>query len=324
MSGRDLHQQLTKYLTDVHSIEEQALAQMRRAPEIAGDPEIAEAFSQHLHETERQEEQVRELLEAADAEPSKIKDIVGRAGGVGMLLFAKFQPDTPGKLVAHAYSYEHMELAAYELLRRVAERAGNTQAVSVARAIGDEERRMAERLESLFDRAVDASLRELDPDDLGEQLRKYLADAHAIEMQAIQMLERAPKITEPPELAHLYEEHLEETRGHEQRISDRLEAIGGSTSMLKDAGMRLGALNWGGFFQAQPDTPAKLAGFAYAFEHLEIGGYEQLKRVAERTDDDETVRTVDAILTEERAAAQKIAAQWDAAIDASLAQVVAA
>jgi ferritin-like metal-binding protein YciE len=324
MPDRTLEEQLTKYLTDVHSIEEQALTQMRRAPDIAGDPEIAEAFSQHLHETERQEERIRELLAAADAKPSKIKDMAGRAGGVGMLLFAKFQPDTPGKLVAHAYSYEHMELAAYELLRRVAERAGDARVASVARDIGDEERRMAGRLESLFDRAVDASLRELDPDDLGDQLRKYLADAHAIEMQAIQMLERAPKITEPRELARLYEEHLAETRGHEQRISDRLEAIGASTSLLKDAGMRLGALNWGAFFQAQPDTPAKLAGFAYAFEHLEMGGYEQLKRVAQRADDSETIRIVDSILAEERAAAQKIAAHWDEATDASLAQVAAA
>jgi ferritin-like metal-binding protein YciE len=196
--------------------------------------------------------------------------------------------------------------------------------VSAARDIGDEERRMAGRLESVFDRAVDASLREVDPDDLSEQLRKYLADAHAIEMQAIQLLERAPKITEPEDLAQLYQEHLEETRRHEQLISGRLEAIGGSRSLLKDAGMRLGALNWGGFFQAQPDTPAKLAGFAYAFEHLEIGGYEQLKRVARRAGDDETMRTADAILLEERAAAQKIAARWDGAIDASLAQVVAA
>jgi len=324
MPDRDLSEQLTKYLTDVHSIEEQALSQMRRAPDLAGDPEIAEAFSQHLYETERQEERIRELLEAADAEPSKIKDVAGRAGGIGMLLFAKFQPDTPGKLVAHAYSYEHMELAAYELLGRAAERAGDQRVASVARDIGDEERRMAGRLESLFDRAVDASLRDLDPDDLSEQLRKYLADAHAIEMQAIQMLERAPKITEPPELARLYEGHLAETRGHEQRISDRLDAVGGSTSLLKDAGMRLGALNWGAFFQAQPDTPAKLAGFAYAFEHLEIGAYEQLKRVAQRADDSETARIVDSILAEERAAAQKIAAHWDAAIDASLAQVAAA
>src|SRR5215217_6603076 len=160
MPERDLHTQLTKYLTDVHSIEEQALVQMKRAPEIAGDPEIAEAFSQHLHETERQEERVRDLLQAADAAPSKVKALGGRAGGVGMVLFAKFQPDTPGKLVAHAYSYEHMELAAYELLRQVAERAGEERVASVARDIGDEERRMAGRLGSVFDRAVDASLRE--------------------------------------------------------------------------------------------------------------------------------------------------------------------
>src|SRR5215216_4512296 len=323
MPERDLHTQLTKYLTDVHSIEEQALVQMKRAPEIAGDPEIAEAFSQHLHETERQEERVRDLLQAANAAPSKVKDLAGRAGGAGMVLFAKFQPDTPGKLVAHAYSYEHMELAAYELLRRVAERAGEERVASVARDIGDEERRMAGRLESVFDRAVDASLREVDPDDLQDQLRKYLADAHAIEMQAIQMLERAPKITEPKSLARLYEEHLEETHGHEERIRSRLEAIGGSTSLLKDAVMRLGALNWGSFFQAQPDTPAKLAGFAYAFEHLEIGGYEQLKRVARRADDEETIRDVEIILAEERAAAEEIAGRWDEALDASLDQVVA-
>ena len=140
-------------------------------------------------------------------------------------------------------------------------------------------------------------------------------------MQAIQLLERAPKITEPQGLAHLYEEHLAETRGHEQRIRDRLEAIGGSTSLVKDAGMRLGALNWGAFFQAQPDTPAKLAGFAYAFEHLEIGGYEQLKRVARRADDDETISVVEIILAEERAAAEEIAGRWDEALDASLDQV---
>ena len=161
MPDHDLQEQLTKYLTDVHSIEEQALAQLRRAPDEAGDPEIAEAFSQHLHETHRQEERVRDLLTAAGAKPSTVKDIAGRAGGVGMLLFAKFQPDTPGKLVAHAYSYEHMELAAYELLRRVAERAGSAEVAAAAREIGDEERRMAGRLESVFDRAVDVSLREV-------------------------------------------------------------------------------------------------------------------------------------------------------------------
>jgi ferritin-like metal-binding protein YciE len=319
MSERDLGEQLVKYLTDVHSIEEQALTQMRRAPGIAGDPDIAEAFEQHLRETERQEQLIRERLEAAGGKPSMVKDVAGRAGGVGMVLFAKFQPDTPGKLVVHAYSYEHLEVAAYELLTRVAERAGSADTAGVAREIAAEERRMAARLEGVYDRAVAASLRDLEPDDLTDQIRKYLADAHAIEMQAIQLLERASTIAEPEALARLYEEHLIETHDHERRINERLEAIGGSTSNLKDAALRLGALNWGMFFQAQPDTPAKLAGFAYAFEHLEAAAYELLKRVATRAGDAETAAVADSILGEERAAAAKIAERWDEILDASLA-----
>jgi ferritin-like metal-binding protein YciE len=239
-----------------------------------------------------------------------------------MVMFAGAQPDTPGKLVAHAFSYEHLELAAYELLRRVAERASAADTARTATEIGEEERRMAGRLESLFDRAADASLREVDPSSIAEQVRKYLADAHAIEAQAIQMLERAPKITQSDELAELYAKHLEESREHERRVRERLESVGGATSALKDAALRLGALNWGAFFAAQPDTPAKLAGFAFAFEHLEIAGYRQLQRVARRAADEETVQIADANLAEERAAAERIAARWDMALDASLAQVV--
>jgi ferritin-like metal-binding protein YciE len=72
------------------------------------------------------------------------------------------------------------------------------------------------------------------------------------------------------------------------------------------------------FFQSQPDTPAKLAGFAFAFEHLEIAGYELLGRVADRAGDAETVALAERIAGEERAAAGRIAGTWDAALDASL------
>jgi ferritin-like metal-binding protein YciE len=82
--------------------------------------------------------------------------------------------------------------------------------------------------------------------------------------------------------------------------------------------MRLGALNWGAFFQAHPDTPGKLTAFAYAFEYLEIGGYEQLKRVAERAGDAETARLVETILAQERKASDLLAGSFDAAVAASL------
>ena len=316
----NLDEQLTKYLTDVHAIEEQALPQMRAAPDLAVDPELARIFREHLTQTEAQEQLVRERLEARDAAPSKLKDAVAKATAFPFILFARSQPDTPGKLVAHAHSYEALELAAYELLERVAERAGDAETAAAARRIAGEERAMRDRLAERFHLAVAASLdaKGVRTSELGEEVVKYLADAHAIESQAIGLLERGPKIAGDPEIARLYEEHLEETREQQRRVGDRLEALGGSPSRVKDAAMRLGALNWGAFFRAQPDTPAKLAGFAFAFEHLEIGGYEQLKRVAERAGDAETVALAESILAQERAAADRIEAQFDRAVAAAL------
>lgn len=314
-----LDEQLNAYLSDAHAIEEQAIPQMRAAPDLAGDPQLAATFSTHLVETERHEQLVRERLEARGASPSRLKEAVFKAGGFAFVLFAKSQPDTPGKLVSHALSYEHLELAGYELLRRVADRAGDAETAAVARTIGEQERAMSERLEERLDLAVEASLREVEPDDLDEQLNKYLSDAHAIEAQAIQLMERGPKIAGDPELARLYAEHLDESREHQRLVGERLEARGGSPSKLKDAAMRLGALNWGLFFAAQPDTPGKLAAFAYAFEFLEVGGYEQLKRVAQRAGDAETQQLAERILDDERAMAGRLADSFDRAVDASLA-----
>jgi len=319
-----LDEQLTKYLTDAHSIETQARAQMRTAPKIAEDQALSDAFARHLEETEEQERLIGERLEARGGSPNSVKEAVMRLGGKGFILFARSQPDTSGKLVAHAYSYEHLELASYELLMRVAERAGDAETATVARRIRDQEAAMGERLESLFDAAVEASLREHRRDDLETLLVKYLADAHAIESQAEQLLKRGRKIAGDEDLAELYAEHLEETRGHQALLEERLEAHGGSPSALKGAAMRGGALNWGAFFQAQPDTPGKLCAFAYAFEHLELGGQEQLMRVARRAGDEETVRVVEDIIAEERDMADRLAASFDRAANASLAGVGAA
>jgi ferritin-like metal-binding protein YciE len=313
-----IDEQLVKYLSDAHSIEEQALQQLRSAPNIAGDPELARIFRDHLVETEGHERDVRARMEAHGGKPSNLKDLLMRVGGVGFLLFARAQPDTPGKLLAHAYSYEHLELASYELLALVAERAGDTDTVTVAHRIRDEEERMAERLASSYDRAVAASLDQVGRDDLGKQLEKYLADAHAIEAQAIELLEKASESTDDAELAGIYLAHLDETRNQQQRLEQRLEEHGASASALKDAAMRIGALNWGVFFEAHPDTPGKLAAFAYAFEHLEIAGYEQLKRVAQQAGDAETARTADEVLAQERAAAQKLSGAFGRAVSASL------
>lgn len=315
-------EQLVKYLTDAHSIEQQALAQLKMAPKLAGHPKLEQAFKEHLAETEGQERLVDQRLEAHGASPSKIKDIAMAAGGVGFALFAKFQPDTPGKLTAHSYSYEALEQASYEALIHVAEKVGDGETVQAARRIRDQEIAMKDRLADCFGEAVEASLRDLSPDDLDQQLNKYLADAHAIEKQAIQLLEKGQGIAGDEQLANLFSEHLEETQEHERLVQERLTAREGRTNALKDAVLSLGALNWGGFFAAQPDTPGKLCAFAFAFEHLEIAAYELLKRVAERAADGHTVQMAESILAQEREAAGKLELALDQAVESSLALVV--
>jgi ferritin-like metal-binding protein YciE len=318
MADRTQQEQLTKYLTDVHSIEEQAIVQMRVAPRLAGNAELARAFSAHLAETEEHERLVRAQLEQRGASPSTVKDVAGRAGGWGMALFARMNPDTPGKLTAHGYSYECMELAAYELLRRIAERTGEPGVAEMASRIGGEERAMADRLGEHWDEAVDASLRNKGAEDIGKDVIKYLRDAHALEAQAIQLLETGPSIAGFDALADVFREHLEETREHQRLVDERLEALGGHPSRFQAGGLRMGAMNMGMFFKGQPDTPVKLAGFAYAFEGLETAGYELLARTARRAGDEETAAMAERILAEERRAAEKIAGTWDAAADAAL------
>jgi ferritin-like metal-binding protein YciE len=320
MADNPLHEQLHKYLTDCHSIEVQALAQMKRAPDLAGTPDLADMYREHERETAEHKRLIEECLEAHGESPNKLKDLAGSVTGWGMVVFAKFNPDTPGKLAAHAHSYEAMEEAAYEYLWRVAERAGDQETADVARSILEQEKAMKGRVFDHFDQTVEASLREVEPNDLNEQLVKYLADAHAIEAQAIQMLQAAPKIVgDVPELEKLFEDHLQETEAQQEVLKARLDAHDAGPNKLQDAAMRLGAINLGGFFKAQPgDTPAKLAGFNYAFEHLEIAGYEELKRVADRAGDQETVRVAERIEGEERAAANAIAANWEIALQSSL------
>jgi ferritin-like metal-binding protein YciE len=314
-----LKDELTKHLSDAFSLEQQALAQLREAPHLAGDPALETAFRVHLAETEVQAEMMRERLEAHGGSPSAIKDAVMKLGGKAFLLFARLQPDTPGKLAAHAYSYEALEWASYELLMRLARRADDPATVSYARTIRDQERSMMERLARSFDAAADASLGDKDIDQIHDALRHYLADAHALEQQSIELLGRAEGMAGDAELERIYVEHRRETKAHASLIEGRLEAIDGSRSILKDASLRLGALNWSLFFRAQSDTPAKLAAFVYAVEHLEIAGYELLRRVALRADDRRTIEVAGRIVAQEREMAERVAEGLDRTLEASLA-----
>lgn len=308
----DTEKRLLSYLADMHSVERQALVQMRLAPRLVSGGMAAD-FHRHESETQGHLDLVGARLRAHGAEPSNAKDAAGWLGGVGMALFARVQPDTPGKLAFHAHSYENMELAAYRLLERVAEAAGDPETAAAARRIGDEEAAMAERIAGRFDQAVEDSLRATGGDPAA-QLDTYLADMHALETQSTRFLEVARRVAEAPPLIAVFEAHLEETLDQRRRVEERIAARDASPSRLKDTALGLGGANLAGFFAAQPDPAPKLAGFAFAFEQLEVGGYALLARVASRAGDEDTVALAEELQREERTAAAAVAGAWDAAL----------
>jgi UDP-glucose 4-epimerase len=300
-----LQAQLVQQLTGVHALGRQALVQMQRAPLVAGDERLAALFAEHAGETEAHEQLLRERLRAHGM--GVFDGSSERAAGIGMAVFAAGEPDTPAKLVAHAFSYEHMEIAAYELLRKTAEEAGDDATAAAAGQICEEAQLMTERLEGSFDLVVDASLNGGGEIDLAAALDRCIADVHAIEKQGLQLLEMGPRVIEDEDLKRFFAAHLRESEEHEALLRERIEARGAKPAKARDAVLQLTGMQVGAFFAAQPETRARLVGFVSAFEHLEIAAYELLERIARRAGDQKIAGVAERVLAEERAAVDALA-----------------
>jgi ferritin-like metal-binding protein YciE len=155
---------------------------------------------------------------------------------------------------------------------------------------------------------------------IDKQLTDGLVRAHALEKQAIRMLEAAETIAGDDEIAAVYRAHLLQTREHERYVAERLQRRGASPSTVRDTAMEAGALGLGALLRAMPDTPVRLATTAYAFESLEVATYRLLRSLAERAGDEETARVVGRILEQEEAAAELVAGTFDRALEVTLGQ----
>jgi ferritin-like metal-binding protein YciE len=156
--ANNLQDQLATYVRDAYAMEHQSLTTLEAAEKIAGDVDLEQTIRGHVTETKQHITHLGTRLEQLGETPSKLKNLAGKVGAVALGAGIVAQRDRPGKLVAVAYAYEHFEIAAYELLRRVADRAGDAQTVEVAERILAQERSAAEKLSWSFDAVVDASL----------------------------------------------------------------------------------------------------------------------------------------------------------------------
>ena len=155
----ELKQQLVKYLTDAHGLEQQSLKSLEASAASATDPELKQVFEDHISETKIHAVRIEDRLRAHGADASKAKDVGNQLLSAGKGLLDSARGDNAGKNLRDAYIGEATEIVSYELLKRVAARAQDEETVQVAEEILAEERAAQQRLEACLDGAVDASLR---------------------------------------------------------------------------------------------------------------------------------------------------------------------
>jgi ferritin-like metal-binding protein YciE len=131
-----------------------------------------------------------------------------------------------------------------------------------------------------------------------------LRNAHAVESQALEILERqAESLKGYPDVQARIQAHLGETEGQLTRLEQCLEMLDEEPSAMKDTALAtLG--NFMALANSMSDDAILKSSFAsYSFEHYEIAAYESLLELAELTEERDMVPLLQQSLAEEQAMA---------------------
>ena len=160
MTHHELNDQLTKHIDEAIAMEQDVLRMLDAMIETTEDEEIKEELREHKLQTERHSDRLRQRLEAHGAEPSTVRQAGGILGALMKGVLDGARTEKAGRNARDGYATEHMEIASYELLERIAQRAGDEQTAEVARQNRSEEEEMARKLEQRWDRFAELSLEE--------------------------------------------------------------------------------------------------------------------------------------------------------------------
>jgi ferritin-like metal-binding protein YciE len=155
-----LKENLVDYIEDAHAMEQNVLRMLDSMINSTRDPEIRADLEHHRTETERHEAPLRERLDELGQGTSKPKEAVLVAGAMAKSLLDRMRGDKPGRNARDGYVTEHLEIASYQLLERVAARAGDERTVEIARANRHHEEEMARKIDSNWDRFIELTLAE--------------------------------------------------------------------------------------------------------------------------------------------------------------------
>jgi ferritin-like metal-binding protein YciE len=159
-TAEDLEEQLVKHIDEALAMEQDVLRMLDSMIETTDDEEIELEMRAHREQTEQHSERLRGRLDAHDASPSTLRQAGGTVGALLKGVVDLARSEKAGRNARDAYTTEHMEIAAYQLLERIATRAGDEETAAVARQNRAEEEEMARKLDTHWDRFAELSLRE--------------------------------------------------------------------------------------------------------------------------------------------------------------------
>lgn len=144
-----------------------------------------------------------------------------------------------------------------------------------------------------------------DADKIRGILATGVRNAHSLEKEAIQLMERQiPRLDTYPELQARMRQHLEETRVQEERLDRMLDRMGDAPSTVKDMVMQVAANVAAAVHMPADDEILKNTFADLAFENYEIAAYRSLIAMAEACGATEERAVFEASLAEEEAMAE--------------------
>ena len=158
--AEDIQAQLVKHIDEAHAMEQNVLRMLDSLIATTDDPQVLDKLEHHKVQTQQHAERMRKRLEAHGATPSLVKQAGGILQALAKLPLDAMRGEKAGRNARDGYATEHLEIASYELLRRIARRAGDEETAVAADEIILEEREMADFIAVNWDLFAEASLRE--------------------------------------------------------------------------------------------------------------------------------------------------------------------
>ena len=311
MQGKEI---IVRYLEDAEAAErnfEDALAHFGASGEQL---EVKNLFESASRKAKTQHERLEVRLRALGGSPSQAKSLLAHllafTPTVAQIGHEGAEKNTQHLIVVVAAAAA--EMAMYESLACAAAVAADDATEQLARQLQTEEREDYELSWKLLGPSATASFQTVlnrhTDEPAVDVIQKYLEDAIAAEKSFEVQLNDFASEAATPAVEAIFKQHAVETRGQYERLTRRLEQLGGSTSTVKSLLAHLFGISpkTAQLGHDKEERTTQNMMMAFAVENSELALYEALACTAEAAGDTVTSLLAREIQQEEKAMADRV------------------